>query len=205
MLHAFPWKTTMLLVASALALASCTHDEVEIKPTPEGSYRRAVVYLDQAKPARHDTVYQSPVLQLSAKRGREGYTIYLLTPNTMEEVGLNIPRAQMPANLVGSYPFRAPISRGQAAYYHYLATKTDKPNGGVATGYDSSWLPSTGAVTGAVNITAYDAKQHVLSGQFQLVLTGVYDPRALRTERITRRCDLTLEGTFTNVPVTDED
>lgn len=207
MLHAFPLKTTTLLVAGALALASCSHDEADIRPTPEGSYSRAVVYLDQAKPARHDTAYQSPVLHLSAKLSRGSYTIYLVTPTSQDEVGLTIPRALMPATLVGRYAFQAPIKPSQGAYYHYLAQKPDKPAPASrdAWAYDSSWLPSTGAVTGAVDITAYDAQHQLLSGRFQLALTGVYDPRALSTEYITRRCDLTLTGTFTNVPVAEED
>lgn len=189
----------MLLVVSALALASCSHDEAEIRPTPEGSYSRAVVYLDQAKPARHDTVYQTSVLQLSARRSRGNYKIFLVNPTSKDEVGFSIPRAQMP---IGRYPFYVP---SQGTRYSYLAQKPDKPAPAStdAWAYDSSSLPSTGTVSGAVEITAYDDQHHVLSGRFLLALTNVNDPRALKS--ITRRCDLTLEGTFTNVPVTDED
>lgn len=206
MLHSFPFplKTSTLLVAGAFAVASCARDEAEIIPAPEGSYSRAVVYLDQATPARHDTAYQSPRLQLSAKLSRGSYTIFLVSPTSQDEVGLTIPRALMPATLVGRYPFQVP---SQGARYNYLAQKPDKPAPASrdAWAYDSSWLPSTGAVTGAVDITAYDAQHHLLSGRFQLALTGVYDPRALSTELITRRCNLTLTGTFTHVPVVDED
>ncbi|RZJ93146.1 MAG: hypothetical protein EOO60_05695 [Hymenobacter sp.] len=204
MLHTFPLKTTTLLVASALALASCARDEADIRPTPEGSYSRAVVYLDQAQPARHDTVYQSAHLQLSAKLNQGRCVIFLVNPTSLDEVGFDIPRAQMPATLVGRYPFYVP---SQGARYSYLAQMPDKPAPASrdAWGYDSSWLPSTGAVSGAVDITAYDAQHHVLSGRFVLALTGVYDPRALSGQYKTRRCDLTLTGTFTNVPVTDGD
>lgn len=207
MLHSFTLKTTTLLIVSALTLASCARDEAEMIPSPAGNYSRTVVYLDQAKPARHDTAYQSPPLHLSAKLSRGSYTIYLVTPTSQDEVGLTIPRALMPATLIGRYPFQAPIKPSQGAYYHYLAQKPDKPAPASrdAWAYDSSWLPSTGAVTGAVDITAYDAPHHLLSGRFQLALTGVYDPRARSTEDITRRCDLTLTGTFTHVPVVDED
>lgn len=166
-----------------------------------------MVYLDQVQPARHDTTYRSPVLQLSASLNRAQCNLLFFTPTNQDRLGLAIPRTLLPATLRGRYPFRAPIPVGQGAYYRYIAQKPDKAAlaSRDAWTYDSSWLPSTGAVTGAIEITAYDAQHHLLSGRFELALTGVYDPRAQSRVLISRRCDLTLTGTFTNVPVTEED
>ena len=102
---------------------------------------------------------------------------------------------------MGSYAFRAPVNPGEAPSYGYRVNKSDDPSGSRAWSYESWWLPSTGAAAGAIDITAYDAKRHLLSGRFRLALTSTYDPRASSTEFSTRRCDLTLTGAFANVPV----
>ncbi|GGG60139.1 hypothetical protein [Hymenobacter glacieicola] len=178
-------------------------DPGNVPPNPEASYRRTVVYLDQARPARHDTTYQSPILQVASRLSPTEFVLLLHSASRQERLVMSVPRAQMPADLVGSYRFQAPVNRGQAPFYAYGVDKSDRPGGGESWLYDSWWLPSTGAVTGSLTLTAYNTQQHMLSGQFQLALTGVYDPRARSTDSPSRRCDLTLTGTFTNVPVTD--
>lgn len=197
----FPLKLAALLAASTLALAGCSHDEAT--PSPEASYSRAVTYLDQASPARHDTAYQSPALQIKAELSPKSCAIYLQPATNKESLVLSIPRAQMSAGLIGSYAFRGPVNPSAAPSYGYRVNTSDDPSGSKTWSYENWWLPSTGAVAGAVDLTAYDAKRHLLSGHFRLALTGTYDPRASSNEFSTRRCDLTLTGTFANVPVAD--
>lgn len=205
MSHIFTLKIAALLALAGLAFAGCSREDApgSIPPSPEASYRRTVAYLDQARPAQHDTTYRSPALQVTSQLSSTECVISLRSASNQERLVFRVPRGQMPADLAGSYRFQAPINPGQAPSYSYGANKPDKPAGGESWVYNSWWLPSTGAVTGAVTLTAYNAKQHVLSGQFQLALTGVYDPRALSTTFASRRCDLTLTGTFTNAPVAD--
>jgi len=201
----FSLKITAALALAGWACTGCAREDApgNIPPSPQASYSRAVTYLDQARPARHDTTYRSPALQVSGQLSATDCVILLRPASNQEALVLRIPRAQMPGDLAGSYRFRAPVNPGQVPSYHYQVNMPDKPAGGNAWTYDSWWLPSTGAVTGAVTLTAYDAPHHLLSGQFQLALTGVYDPRARSTESPSRPCDLTLTGTFTNAPVTD--
>lgn len=197
----FPLKPTAVLAIGTLTLASCSRDEAT--PSPEASYSRAVTYLDQASPARHDTAYQQPALQVEARLSPSSLGIFLQPTTKKESLSLNIPRAQMPGGFVGSYAFRAPVNPGQAPSFDYTVNKPDKPLGGDSWAYMSWWLPSTGAAAGEVEITSYDAKRHLLGGRFRLALTSVHDPRALNSEFRPRRCDLTLTGTFANVPVTE--
>ncbi|MDO7846542.1 hypothetical protein Q5H92_09260 [Hymenobacter sp. M29] len=204
MLQTFSIKTAALLAFAGFTFVGCSRkdDPGTVLPSPEANYSRAVVYLDQARPARHDTAYRTSALQVTGQLTATELVMSWRPASKQERLVLRIPRAQMPGDLAGTYRFQALINPGQAPSYSYFVNKMDKPDGGESWVYDSWWLPSTGAVTGAVTLTAYDARQHVLSGQFQLALTGVYDPRARSTDR-SRPCDLTLAGTFANVPVTD--
>lgn len=194
-------KSVLALAGGALALAGCSRDEAI--PSPEASYSRTVVYLDQAKPARHDTTYQAPALQATAKLDAKSCVVFLQAATGKAGLAFGIPRAQLTPGFVGSYAFRAPINPSQGPNYRYWVNAANDPSGSNSWVYESWWLTSTGAATGTLDITAYDTKRQLLSGRFKLALTGTYDPRASSTEFSTRRCDLTLAGTFANVLVAD--
>jgi hypothetical protein len=57
-------------------------------------------------------------------------------------------------------------------------------------------------LTGSYQITAYDASHQLISGRYDLVIKEASDPYAPAEERFNpKKIDITISGTFKNVPV----
>ena len=177
-------------------LTGCGRDEAPA-PAAEATYTRSVTYLDTASPSRLDSTFKSPVLKPFAWRRGTNFTIFLEPTTDRETVAFGLVRANLPANLVGTYTLKTKLDATKDADFSYRINTPNSP--GYASLYDKTIYTPMGSLT----ITAYDATHQVVSGRFTVELTNVSDPFGPVYQSIKRRCNLALQGTFTNAPIKD--
>jgi hypothetical protein len=205
-LHSFLTKYPMKPLVSPFSylslalgiLASCSRDSDLPQPEAEATYSRTVVYLDAASPSRLDSTFKSPTLKPFARQNATVFTVFLQPLPNREAVSFNLLRANLPASRVGTYTLKTKQDATRDTDFEYRIEKPD------TKGY-SNWLYSrlVHSPTGSFTITAYDATHHLVSGNFTVDLANVSDPFALNSEFSPRRCNLKLQGSFTNAPVED--
>ncbi|MBJ6143943.1 hypothetical protein [Hymenobacter sp. BT559] len=192
--------TTALLPYLGLALgllAGCSRDEAPA-PAPEATYSRTVTYSDTASPSRLDSTFKAPVLKAFAQQNANYFTVFVQRPPNREAISFSFVRAKLPANLVGTYTFKTKQDDGPDVDFAYRIEITDRRG-------SSNWVYDRliYSPTGSLIVTAYDAKHRLVSGRFEVNVPNASDPFALYSTDIPRRCNLSLQGTFTNAPVQD--
>jgi hypothetical protein len=106
-----------------------------------------------------------------------------------------VDRSQLSKDLAGTYAYK---SKGNST-----TPPTTLNYYAIIPGYDgrSSWV--FGSLIhypiGSLTITAYDAQRKLLSGRFTATMANTSDPMETDNAPISRRCDLSLSGTFTDL------
>lgn len=118
-----------------------------------------------------------------------------------EGLSFRVARAQLTAAMVGTYGYKTKLDRTPPTDFTY----TVQPSDYVAAGSNTLWAywDYQYVPTGAFTFTAYDAPRRLLSGRFAATWPNVHDPLAASTVYPPRWGDITLDGTFVNVPIQD--
>jgi hypothetical protein len=192
--------TLSLLLGLTLAFTACDKDDRENtpEPTPETSvtYSRSIEYEDNGQ--HRDTTFQAPQLKGFVTQTAEGLSVGTDLATGTEGIGFELNRLKLPATLTGTYTLKTLRDRTLEAdvIYYY---KLPESRGGGTILYPSSMQH----VTGNLVISRYDAKRQLLSGTYTatLTLTGASDPTVAYGTFPKRSCDITVTGTFSNVPL----
>jgi hypothetical protein len=195
--------TTALLPYLGLALGLLTGCSREESPAPaaEATFSRTVTYLDMASPSRLDSTFKSPVFKSFAQQNATYFTVFLQRQPDHEALTFNFVRAKLPANPIGTYSFKTQQDDTPAVDVAYRIAMA-VPTGSGSRIYDRYISSPTGSFT----ITGYTSDAHRIlsvSGRFEVNVPNVSDPFALYSTNMPRRCNLSLQGTFTNAPVQD--
>lgn len=192
--------TTRPLVLLSLTLGlltSCSRDDSPA-PAAEAMYTRSITYLDTASPSQLDSTFTSSALKPFIQQNATYFTVFVQRLPDRETVSFSFLRAKLPANPVGTYRFKTKLDATpdvDVAYHIEVADRRGSNN----WVYDRLIYSPMGSLT----ITAYDAKHRLVSGRFEVNIPNASDPLALYSVYPMRRCNLSLQGTFTNAPVQD--
>ncbi|MEJ8802403.1 hypothetical protein [Pontibacter sp. H249] len=112
-----------------------------------------------------------------------------------DAISFSINKQQVIAGYVGTYTLKSlPNPANGAANVQY----TYKKDSNSATMY----LSNSSTMEGHFTITAYNAKHKLISGSYEVKLKQAFDPKANQINQTdTRRCDITIQGEFTNVKI----
>ncbi|MBC6991926.1 hypothetical protein [Hymenobacter sp. BT491] len=190
--------TLSLLLGLTLAFtAGCDKDDRETPeplPEPAVTYSRTIVYQDNGQ--HRDTTFQAPQLKGFVTQTAESLAVGVEPTTNTEGIGFELDRTKLSATLTGTYTLKTLRDRTLDADVSYYYDLPESLGGGTVI-YPSSMQH----VTGSFAISSYDAKRQLLSGTYTATLTGASDPHVAYSTFPKRRCDITVTGTFTNVPV----
>jgi hypothetical protein len=198
---------TLLLFLTMLLAASCDKQETE-DPAPEvlpeatSLLNRSIYYLETG--ARLDTTFQTKAVRAFAAQSTKELKVGVSALPSSEGINFTFDRTQLTPDLVGTYPLKtittvngAPTNAAFVSYFYDL-----RPTNGTGT---YLYLSSTAKVSGTFTITAYDVRRKLLSGQYEAVFTRTKDPNSpVRDTDSWYKCDITVKGSFDNVPLTEE-
>lgn len=190
---------TLLLLGFTLAFtAGCDKDDREEtpEPTPEPAmtYSRSIVYHDNGQ--HRDTTFQAQQLEAYANQDAQQLAIGVHPATTTEGVGFVLDRAKLPTSLTGTYTLKTLRDRTRDADVTYYYDLPESLGGGTIL-----YFSNMQHLTGNLTITRYDAKRHLLSGTYTTTLEGSNDPVVQYSTFPKRKCDITITGTFTNIPL----
>ncbi|MET4107280.1 hypothetical protein [Hymenobacter sp. UYP22] len=194
--------TLSLLLGLTLAFtAGCSKDDQELPaPTPEAvpepsiTYSRAIVYQDNGQ--RRDTTFQAAQLVASATQSTHSLSVGVAPATTAEGIRFTLDRTKLPATFSGTYTLQTLRDRTLDAETRFYYDLPERLGGGTVI-YPSGMQH----VTGNFVISGYDAKRQLLSGTYTTTLTGANDPTVAYSTFPKRKCDITVSGTFANIPV----
>ncbi|GAB3299345.1 hypothetical protein [Hymenobacter tenuis] len=188
---------SLLLALTLVFTASCNTDREDTpEPTPELAitYSRSIVYQDNGQ--RRDTTFQAKQLKAYATLSAQSLVVGVQPITTTEGIGFILERSTVPASLTKVYTLQTLSNRTLDADVTYFQ---DLPEslGGATIMYFSSMQHITGNLT----ISRYDATRQLVSGTYSATLTGSNDPVISYITFPKRKCDITITGSFTNVPL----
>lgn len=191
--------TLSLLLGLTLAFtAGCDKDDREQTPEPlpepAVTYSRSIVYQDNGQ--HRDTTFQAKQLQGFVTQTAQSLFVGVQPTTTTEGINFTLDRTKLPVALTGTYTLKTIRDRTLDADLTYYYDLPESRGGGTIL-YPSSMQHITGNLT----ISSYDAKRQLLSGTYTATLTGASDPTVAYGTFPKRSCDITVTGTFTNVPV----
>lgn len=191
--------TLSLLLGLTLAFtAGCDKDDreetPEPMPEPAVTYSRSIVYQDNGQ--HRDTTFQAKQLKGFVTQTAEGLSVGADLATGTEGIGFELNRLKLPATLTGTYTLKTLRDRTLDAdvIYYY---KLPESRGGGTILYPSNMQH----VTGNLIISRYDAKRQLLSGTYTATLTGASDLTVAYGTFPKRSCDITVTGTFSDVPL----
>ncbi|TGE09481.1 hypothetical protein [Hymenobacter fodinae] len=195
--------TLSLLLGLALAFtAGCDKDDreetPEPMPEPAVTYSRSIVYQDNGQ--HRDTTFQAPQLKGSVAQTAQSLSVGVGPTTGTEGMGFALDRAKLPATLTGTYTLKTLRDRTLDADVTYYYDLPESRGGGTIL-YPSSMQH----VSGSFTISSYDAKRQLLSGTYTATLTESNDPTVAYSTFPKRKCDITITGTFANVPLKQVD
>jgi len=193
-----PTRAALLALATCLA-TSCSEKatpEPELTPEPTATVTRTIAYRDAAQPVRRDTVFQQTALTPTAELSGSTLFVSLRTKPNREGFLFALNRSRLPASLVGTYSYQSRQDVAAPTNLHYYAFL---PGSDGSQGWSFGSLVNT--PTGALVITAYDAKRQLLSGTFTVGISDASDPFEEDDAPTSRRCAIALNGTFANLAV----
>jgi hypothetical protein len=185
------------LGTSLLLATGCKEDlEDQPEPLPESSatYSRSIVYDDNEQ--HRDTTFQAQHLKMYASQNAESLTIGVHPATSTEGISFTLDRDKLPAALTGTYTLktlRDGTLDANVAYYYDLPASL----GGGTILYASN----VQHITGSLTITGYDAKRQLLDGTYTTTLEDSSDPTVKYSTFPKWECNITISGTFTNVPL----
>lgn len=189
---------SLFLGATLLFATGCDKDDREEMPeplpAPSVTYSRSIVYQDNGQ--HRDTTFQAPQLKGYVTQAAQSLAVGVEPTTGTEGIGFTLDRTKLPATLTGTYTLKSLRDRTLDADVTYYYDLPESRGGGTII-YPSSMQ----YVTGSFAINSYDAKRQLLSGTYTATLTGASDPTAAYMTFPKRKCDITVTGTFTNMPL----
>lgn len=190
--------TLSLLLGLTLAFtAGCSKDDQELPepaPEPTMTYSRAIVYQDNGQ--HRDTTFQAAQSKAYVTQTAQSLVVGVNPATSSESISFELSRPKLPAALTGTYTLQTLRDQTLDAASTYQYRQPESLGGGTII-YPSSMQH----VTGNFVISGYDAKRQLLSGTYTATLTGASDPTVAYGTFPKRKCDITVSGTFTNIPV----
>lgn len=192
-------NTLSLLLGLTLAFtAGCNKDDREETPEPRSepavNYSRSIVYHDNGP--RRDTTFQVQQLEAYANQDAQNLAIGVHPAATTEGIGFVLNRVKLSATLTGTYTLNTLRDRTRDADVTYYYDLPESLGGGTILYFNNAQH-----LTGNLTITGYDTKRQLLNGTYTTTLEGASDPTVPYTTFPKRKCDITITGTFTNIPL----
>lgn len=191
--------TLSLLLGLTLAFtAGCDKDDREETPEPlpepTVTYSRSMVYHDNGQ--HRDTTFQASQVKGYVTQTAQGLSVGAEPIAGTEGIGFALNRTKLPATLTGTYTLKTLRDQTLDADVTYYYDLPESRGGGTIL-YPSSMQH----VTGSLTISSYDAKRQLLSGTYTATLTGANDPTVAYSTFPKRKCDITVTGTFADMPL----
>ncbi|RPD49433.1 hypothetical protein DNI29_01110 [Hymenobacter sediminis] len=191
--------TLSLLLGLTLAFtAGCDKDDREETPEPlpepTVTYSRSIVYQDNGQ--HQDTTFQAPQLKGNVTQTAQSLSVSVEPTTRTEGIGFALDRTKLAAALTGTYTLKTLRDQTLNADVRYYYDQPESLGGGTIL-----YFSSLQHVTGSFTISSYDAKRQLLSGTYTATLTGASDPTVAYSTFPKRKCDITVTGTFANVPL----
>ncbi|QJX46643.1 hypothetical protein HMJ29_06705 [Hymenobacter taeanensis] len=195
--------TLSLLLGLTLAFtAGCDKDDreqtPEPMPEPAVTYSRSIEYQDNGQ--HRDTTFQAQQLKAYVNQNAQSISMGIAPATGTEGIGFTLDRAKLPATLTGTYTLKTLRDRTLDADVSYYYDLPESRGGGTLI-YPSSMQH----VTGSFIISSYDVKRQLLSGTYTATLTGASDPTVAYGTYPKRKCNITVTGTYVNVPLKQVD
>ncbi|GGG38773.1 hypothetical protein [Hymenobacter glacieicola] len=191
--------TLSLLLGLTLAFtAGCDKDDREETPEPlpepTVTYSRSIVYQDNGQ--HRDTTFQAPQLKGSVTQNAQSLSVSVEPITRTEGIGFALDRTKLAAALTGTYTLKTLRDQTLNVDVRYYYEQSESLGGGTIL-----YFSNMQHVTGSFTISSYDAKRQLLSGTYTATLTGSSDPTVAYGTFPKRKCDITVTGTFANVPL----
>ncbi|UPL48930.1 hypothetical protein [Hymenobacter sublimis] len=191
--------TPSLLLSLTLAFtAGCDKDDREETPEsipePTVTYSRSIVFQDNGQ--HRDTTFQAPQLKGNVTQTTQSLSVSVEPITRTEGIGFALDRTKLAAALTGTYTLKTLRDQTLHADVRYYYDQPESLGGGTIL-----YFSSMQHVTGSFTISSYDAKRQLLSGTYTATLTGSGDPTVAYSTFPKRKCDITITGTFANVPL----
>lgn len=191
--------TLSLLLGLTLAFtAGCDKDDREDTPEPlpepSATYSRSIIYQDNGQ--RRDTTFQAKQLEAFVTQSAQSLSVGVGPTSSTEGIDFALDRTKLPVTLTGSYTLKTIGNRTLDADVNYYYKQPASLGTGTII-YPSSMQ----YLSGSLVISSYDAKRQLLSGTYTATLTGASDPHVAYSTFPKRKCDITVTGTFANVPL----
>lgn len=171
-------------------------------PAQEQTLSRAFTYPNDL---RLEAAYEADTIKAEVSHTREEFHFYSgvkpvggKSAAGNDHINFVVAAAQLKQGFVGTYALKSfttpQAGEAKVSYVHYTSE-----NGGNV--FDSQF----NTLSGSFEITAYDARNKLVSGQYQLTIREVSDPYAPVAERFNpKKIAIAMSGTFKNVPVKAE-
>ncbi|MGV3639950.1 MAG: hypothetical protein ACO1NZ_05475 [Adhaeribacter sp.] len=199
-------RNSLALFFTVLTLAFSACDDKNTPdpaaPAQEQTLNRSFTYPDDA---RLEAAYQADTIKVQVVHTEQEFHFYTgvkpvggKSAAGNDHINFVVPAAQVKQGFVGAYSLKSfttpQAGDAKVSYIHYTSE-----NGGNV--FDSQF----NTLAGSFEITAYDARNKLVSGQYQLTIREVSDPYAPVAERFNpKKITIAMSGTFKNVPVKAE-
>ncbi|UOQ73205.1 hypothetical protein [Hymenobacter cellulosilyticus] len=200
----FTITRSLFLGLTLLLTTGCDKEDdqqVAPEPLPEPTfvYSRSIVYYDNGQ--RRDTTFQDKKASMVSVQNSKIMRVAAGPLTSTEYVDFTFDRTAVKSGIVGSYTLKTQkeFAKGDADLTY--AYRLPENLGGGSVLFNSRGQN----ITGNFIITAYDAKRQLLSGTYTATLAGNYDPTVEYSSFPKRRCDIIINGSFTNVPLKTEE
>ncbi|SNC76633.1 hypothetical protein SAMN06265337_3485 [Hymenobacter gelipurpurascens] len=193
---------SLLLGLTLTFTAGCDKDDREDTPEPlpeaSATYSRSIVYQDNGQ--RRDTTFQAKQLEEFVSQTTQSLVVGVQPTTTTEGINFTFDRTKLPAALTGTYTLKTLRDRALDADLTYYYDLPESRGGGTIL-----YFSSIQHISGSFSISSYDAKRQLLSGTYTATLTGASDPTVAYSTFPKRACNITVTGTFANVPLKQVD
>lgn len=197
--------TTHFVLAATLLLGVASCDSSEKDPQPEAPAPPATFMLSRSEyfPASSESAgisYPSQDIKAAAALTVEQLRMSFGTEKGLDAISFIVDKSRLKPGFVGTYTLKSQpdvkVGDAEVTYTYYMRRS---PSGSAASLYFST----TARMQGQFVVTSYDERRHLASGQYELRLDNIPDPADSRLDDTDkRRCNLKVEGSFENLPVT---
>ncbi|MBC5991789.1 hypothetical protein [Pontibacter cellulosilyticus] len=170
----------------------------EVAPAAVATMRSVIAYAYNEPQSAEFSEYSGMSVISHASLDTERLVASFIIPSHIgrDAIAFSINKPQVAAGYVGTYALKSlpdPATGAVDVRYSY------RKDGNTYSVY----LSSSSTMEGHFTITAYDAKHKLISGNYEMKMRRAFDPKASEVSlENTRRCDITIQGTFTNVKIT---
>ena len=187
-----------LLFLLMLLITACDSDDEkeEFVPAAQATMDSAIAYSYNEPQSAEFSSYGGMSVVSNASLDSERLLVGFSVPAHVgpDAIAFSIDKQQLAAGYQKVYSLKSLPSGSGAVDVRYSYRKD-------ASSY-SIYLSNSSTMEGHFTITAYDAKHKLISGSYEVKMKQAFDPKASEVSlENTRRCDITIQGNFTNVKI----